>query len=108
MPCGLILYGVTLAHEMHWIAPIVGTGFVAFGLSVGGAVTMSYILDCYKEIGTQAITSIILIRNIVGFGITWGIQPWITGRLCLFIFGKAARGMTAKRYQSMALKVAVF
>ncbi|KAK4623483.1 hypothetical protein CLAFUR0_07415 [Fulvia fulva] len=79
MPAGLILYGVTSAHGMHWIVPIVGTGFVGFGLSVGGTVSMSYIIDCYKEIDTHAITTIILIRNLVGFAITWAIQPWING-----------------------------
>lgn len=52
---------------------------VGFGLSVGGGVTMAYILDCYKDIAGEVVTTIILIRNVIGFGITFGIQPWING-----------------------------
>ena len=122
MPAGLILYGVTSAHGLPWIAPIIGTGLVGFGLSVGGTVTMSYILDCYPLLDTQVITTIILIRNIVGFGITWGIQPWIAGMgqqntfifvgalsfvvtaaaLLFIAFGKSMRRSTAARYMRLA------
>jgi hypothetical protein len=54
-------------------------GMVGFGLSVGGGVSMAYILDCYKDLAGEVVTTIILIRNIIGFGITFGIQPWIDG-----------------------------
>ncbi|KAK4498038.1 hypothetical protein PRZ48_010694 [Zasmidium cellare] len=126
MPCGLIMYGVTSAHGLHWITPIVGTGFVGFGLSVGGTVSIAYIVDCYKDIDTQAVTTIILIRNIVGFAITWGIQPWIdgmgqqnafilvgvlsfviTGFAGVFIaWGKGMRRWTAGRYAALAAEAA--
>ena len=122
LPAGLIIYGVTSAHGLHWIVPIIGTGLVGFGLSVAGAVTMSYILDCYPLLDTQVITTIILIRNLVGFGITWGIQPWITNMgqqntficvgslsfavtafaLFFILFGKSLRRWTATRYMRLA------
>ncbi|KAH8674567.1 major facilitator superfamily domain-containing protein [Tricladium varicosporioides] len=79
LPGGLIIYGVTAARGLPWIAPAVGMGMVGFGLSVGGGVTMAYILDCYKDIAGEVVTTIILIRNVIGFGITFGIQPWING-----------------------------
>lgn len=122
MPCGLVMYGVTSAHGLHWIVPVIGTGFVGFGLSVGGTVSIAYIVDCYKDIDTQVVTTVILIRNTVGFAITWGIQPWIggmgqqnafilvgvlsfviTGAAVLFIaYGKATRRLTAKKYARLA------
>lgn len=122
LPAGLIIYGVTSAHGLHWIVPIVGMGLVGFGLSVAGAVTMSYILDCYTLLDTQVVTTIILIRNLVGFGIAWGIQPWISGMgqqntfICVgalafavtifavffIIFGKRLRRWTASRYMRLA------
>jgi len=77
MPGGLIIYGVTAAHGVHWIAPVFGMGMVGFGLSVGGSVTMAYIVDCYKDLAGEVVTTIILIRNIVGFAMTFAIQPWI-------------------------------
>lgn len=78
MPGGLIIYGVTAARGIHWIVPVIGMGLVGFGLSVGGSVTMTYILDCYKDLAGEVVTTIIVIRNLVGFGLTFGIQPWIS------------------------------
>jgi MFS family permease len=121
MPGGLIIYGATAAHGLPWIAPVVGMGSVGFGLSVGGTVTMSYILDSYKEIDTQVVTTIILIRNIIGFGISFGIQSWIDGMglqnafvfvgclsfavtmfaLFFIMFGKKIRKWTTLRYQHL-------
>jgi MFS family permease len=121
MPGGLIMYGATAAHGLHWIAPVVGMGLVGFGLSVGGTVTMSYILDSYKEIDTQVVTTIILIRNIIGFGISFGIQSWIDGMglqntfvfvgclsfavtmfaVFFIVFGKKMRKWTTSRYQHL-------
>lgn len=118
LPAGLIIYGATSAHGLPWIVPVVGMSLVGFGLSVAGAVTMSYILDCYPLLDTQVVTTIIVIRNIVGFGITWGIQPWISGMglqntficvgalsfavtvfaLFFIIFGKSFRRSGAARY----------
>ncbi|KEQ98934.1 hypothetical protein AUEXF2481DRAFT_76810 [Aureobasidium subglaciale EXF-2481] len=121
MPGGLIIYGATAAHGMHWIAPVFGMGLVGFGLSVGGTVTMSYILDSYKEIDTQVVTTIILLRNTIGFGVSFGIQSWINGMglqncfimigclsfaitifaLFFIAFGKKMRGWTTTRYQHL-------
>lgn len=121
MPGGLIMYGATAAHGLHWIAPVFGMGLVGFGLSVGGTVTMSYILDSYKEIDTQVITTIILLRNIIGFGISFGIQSWIEGMglqntfifvgclsfavtifaVFFIVFGKRMRRRTTTRYQHL-------
>lgn len=78
MPGGLIIYGVTAARGLHWIVPVIGMGMVGFGLSVGGSVTMAYILDCYKDLAGEVVTTIIVIRNLVGFGLTFAIQPWIS------------------------------
>lgn len=57
LPAGLIIYGATSARGLPWIVPVVGTGLVGFGLSVAGAVTMSYILDCYPLLDTQAVSA---------------------------------------------------
>ncbi|KAH8602317.1 major facilitator superfamily domain-containing protein [Bisporella sp. PMI_857] len=79
MPGGLIIYGACASRGLPWIAPVVGMGMIGFCLSVGGGVTIAYIIDCYKDIDGEVVTTIILIRNIIGCGITFGIQPWIDG-----------------------------
>ncbi|PCG89521.1 Major facilitator superfamily domain, general substrate transporter [Penicillium occitanis (nom. inval.)] len=77
MPAGLILYGVGAANGLPWIGPIIGMGLVGFGLSVAAILTMAYVVDCYKTIDGEAVTTVILIRNIIGSALTFGIQPWI-------------------------------
>ncbi|KAF5579769.1 HOL1 substrate-H+ antiporter [Fusarium pseudocircinatum] len=77
MSGGLILYGVGAANSLPWIGPVVGMGLVGFGLTVAAALTMAYAVDCYKEVDGEAITTVILIRNIIGCAMTFGIQPWI-------------------------------
>ncbi|KAL6408666.1 HOL1, putative substrate-H+ antiporter [Ilyonectria robusta] len=77
MPAGLILYGVGAAKGLPWIAPIIGMGLVGFGLSVAAALTMAFVVDCYTAIDGEAVTTVILIRNIIGSALTFGIQPWI-------------------------------
>ncbi|KAF5608645.1 HOL1 substrate-H+ antiporter [Fusarium subglutinans] len=77
MSGGLLLYGVGAANSIPWIGPVVGMGLVGFGLIVAAALTMAYVVDCYKEVDGEAITAVILIRNIIGCAMTFGIQPWI-------------------------------
>ena len=79
LPGGLIIYGTAAVHGLPWIVPAVGMGMVGFGISVGGGVTIAYILECYRDLAGEVVTTIILIRNIIGFGITFGVQPWIDG-----------------------------
>lgn len=124
MPAGLMIYGIAAARGLHRIIPVFGAGLIGFGISVSGTVATSYILDCYKNIDTQPITAVILVRNVVGFAITWATQPWIdnmgrqnafivvgilslviTGFSVVFIgFGKAMRRFTASKYDSLSLR----
>ena len=69
---GLIMYGVGAAHGLSWVLPAFGMGFVAFALTIGGAVMMGFVIDCYKEIAPQAVTCVIIIRNTMGFAVTFG------------------------------------
>lgn len=69
---GLIMYGVGAAHGLSWVLPAFGMGLVAFALTIGGAVMMGFVIDCYKEIAPQAVTCVIIIRNTMGFAVTFG------------------------------------
>lgn len=124
MPGGLILYGAGAAAQLPWIAPVIGMGLVGFGLSVGGSIAVAYVVDCYEAIDGEALTSVMLIRNIIGFGLTFSVQPWIEGMglrntfilmgclACLafamatvfLVKGRGARKITTKMYLEMSPK----
>ncbi|KAK7553494.1 major facilitator superfamily protein [Phyllosticta paracitricarpa] len=74
---GLILWGVGAARGVHWFGPIVGLGLLAFSVVCGGSIALSYDVDCFKEIAGESMISVIIIRNTLGFAVSWGINPWI-------------------------------
>lgn len=75
---GLITWGVGAYHDVHWIGLVFGLGMLTFGCVTGGSIAVSYNVDCFKEIAGETTVSIMLIRNTIGFGISYAITPWWT------------------------------
>ncbi|KIX95713.1 uncharacterized protein Z520_08420 [Fonsecaea multimorphosa CBS 102226] len=115
---GLILWGVGAAHQIQFMGLIIGLGMTSFGIVSGGSTSLAYDVDCFKEIAGETVVLVIVIRNTMGFGMNYGITPWLenTGTqncfiavafLCLFcnfsflfmtVWGKKLRRMSAKKY----------
>jgi MFS family permease len=55
-PAGIIIYGVCLSRETHWMGPVMGMAIASFGLQLVTTVCYAYVSDCYKpqsgEIGS--------------------------------------------------------
>ena len=47
MPVGLFIYGWTLQEHTHWIAPIMGTALIGFGLMVTIIPIETYLVDAF-------------------------------------------------------------
>ncbi|KXJ88410.1 major facilitator superfamily protein [Microdochium bolleyi] len=75
---GLILWGVGAYHELHWVGLVFGLGMLTFGVVTGGSIAVSYNVDCFKEIAGETTVSVMVIRNTIGFGFSYGITPWWT------------------------------
>lgn len=75
---GLITWGVGAYHDVHWVGLVFGLGMLTFGCVTGGAIAVSYNVDCFKEIAGETTVSIMLIRNTIGFGFSYAITPWWT------------------------------
>ncbi|KAK4946430.1 hypothetical protein LTR10_014629 [Elasticomyces elasticus] len=115
---GLILWGVGAAHHVQFMGPIIGLGMTSFGIVSGGSTSLAYDVDCFKEIAGESIVLVIVIRNTMGFGMSYGITPWLenTGTVNCFVAvaflclacnlsflimtfsGKKFRRMSAKKY----------
>ena len=72
MPTGLILWGVGAAHSIHWFGLIVAMGLIAITNALGCQTTLTYCIDCYRELSGEAVVTIILIRSTMSFGIGYG------------------------------------
>jgi len=119
MPFSLILRGVGAAHQVHWF----GIAFAIFmkGLQSSLVISLSikYTLNCYRDIGIEAIVTVIFIRNTMSFAMNYAITPWVAN-ICLqnifiiaasaslvafltflpmTIYGKVCRRWTAERYR---------
>lgn len=87
---GLILWGVGAYYQIHWVGLVFGLGMLTFGCVTGGSMAVSYNVDCFKEIAGETTVSIMLIRNTIGFGFSYGITPWWTTQGLKYCFITAA------------------
>jgi hypothetical protein len=47
---GAVISGVTYHYKTHWSGPIVGFAVLSAGAQMGATLSMSYALDCHKEV----------------------------------------------------------
>jgi MFS family permease len=125
MALGLFLYGIGASYSIHWIGPVIGMGFIGAALPITGEVALGYTSESYPVLTGEATTAVILIRNLIGCGMTFAINPWIernglrdtfivAGILAFVVFmsgalfiwqGKNCRRRAAKMYRSMTTEV---
>jgi MFS family permease len=115
---GLILWGVGASQGIHFMGLMVGMVMVSFAIVSGSAAAIAYDVDCFKEIAGESLILVMVIRNTMGFGMGYGITPWLqaTGVQHTFIavafvflactfsfllmvrFGKVFRKAAARKY----------
>ncbi|KAF6835322.1 major facilitator superfamily transporter [Colletotrichum plurivorum] len=78
IPGSLLLWGVGAAHQVHWFGQIFAMGALSGGVTAGSQLAITYCIDSYKELGGDAIVTVILIRNTMSFAVNYGITPWVT------------------------------
>lgn len=49
-PAGILIFGLCVAHQMHWAGAAVGYAMQAFGVAAISNVAVTYALDCYKPV----------------------------------------------------------
>lgn len=79
IPGGLILWGVGAAHHVQWFGCVFAMGVIALTNTIGIQLSVSYAVDAYKDLGGEAIVTVILVRNTMSFAIGYGITPWVDG-----------------------------
>lgn len=77
VPASLILWGVGAAHHVHWFGLLVGMFGVSFGNTAGITLSVTYLVDSYRDISGDGITPVLIIRNTMSFAISYGITPWL-------------------------------
>lgn len=71
LPCSLILWGVGAANGIHWFGILFGWGMMQFANTATIPITVNYMVDSYKDQSGDALVSMMLIRNSMGFAFTY-------------------------------------
>ncbi|KIW45113.1 uncharacterized protein PV06_03527 [Exophiala oligosperma] len=121
---GLIIFGVTAAHGLHWIYPSIGGALFGFGFSAMGDITFTMVIDIYYELTAEAFVGVTFVRNAISIAMPFTVSPWlknmgmanmfiVVGCLCfgigmayvpLLIYGKRIRTALGPRYYKLVEK----
>ena len=72
---GLLMYGLGAYNGLPWIISAgVGTAFIGFGIGAGGAICLTYSIDCYPGIAAESMVLTLTMRSILGLCFTLAIQ----------------------------------
>jgi multidrug resistance protein len=66
IPIGLFIYGWTAQYKVHWIVPIIGTGFGGVGNILVFFSIQTYLVDAYTIYAASALASNTVIRSVAG------------------------------------------
>ncbi|KAI1271604.1 cycloheximide resistance protein [Xylaria sp. FL0933] len=66
IPVGLFIYGWTAQYKVHWIVPIIGTGFTGIGNILIFFSIQTYLVDAFTIYAASALASNTIIRSIAG------------------------------------------
>ncbi|KAL4901062.1 hypothetical protein BDW74DRAFT_88055 [Aspergillus multicolor] len=103
-PGGLLIFGLCISHQTHWIGPAVGYAMQAFGVAAISNVAVTYCLDCYKPLTGEALVIIFVIRNTIGMLLSLYAADWISEQGPAAVFGE----MTAIQAASILLAIPLF
>ncbi|KAG0647197.1 putative MFS-type transporter [Hyphodiscus hymeniophilus] len=79
IPGALILWGVGAAHHVHWFGLIFAMCLLSFANTIGITLSVNYLIDSYKDMSGDGMTTVIIVRNTMSFAIGYGITPWLNG-----------------------------
>ncbi|OQV06976.1 hypothetical protein CLAIMM_11472 [Cladophialophora immunda] len=77
VPCGLFMWGYGVQRGWHWAILYVGYGFIGV-VSGAHVIVMTYAVDSYVEVASDALTVINSLRAFVAFGFIYAVVPWTT------------------------------
>ncbi|KAF7585396.1 hypothetical protein BBP40_011027 [Aspergillus hancockii] len=66
IPIGLFWYGWSAEMRIHWIMPIIGLGWVGYGMIATLMPIQAYLVDAFGEYAASAVAANTVVRSIVG------------------------------------------
>ncbi|KAF4984073.1 hypothetical protein FZEAL_652 [Fusarium zealandicum] len=76
-PLSLVLYGVGIQRQLHWIWPTVGLGLLNFSITQASSVCLVYVIDAYRPVAGEVSLAVLGFKSIFGFLLSFYTNPWI-------------------------------
>lgn len=75
---GLLAYGLASNAQAPWpISVVLGQAMLGFSMSSSGPICLTYAVDSYPNLASEGLVLMLFIRNLIGCGFTFAIQPWL-------------------------------
>lgn len=85
VPGAMILWGVGAEHGINVWGLIIASGLLGTS-AVGNAIAINYFHECYREMSGPGMVPIVVIKDVMSFGIGYAVTPWVeTGFKTCFI-----------------------
>jgi hypothetical protein len=75
VPTGLLMFGFGAERKLHWAVLYVGYAFLNIVTAVA-SIAMTYVIESYFEVAAEALLLVNAMKNVVGWGFTYGFIPW--------------------------------
>jgi len=76
-PGGLLIYGLTVQYNKHWIGAMIGDAIFQGAAYIGYVVTIAYTVDCYNKNVPEMLAIICACKQTISFGCGLKILNWI-------------------------------
>ncbi|KAF2500880.1 MFS transporter [Lophium mytilinum] len=90
VPVALILYGVGINNQLHWMVPTLGLGCLNFAIVQLTSVSLVYTIDCYRPAAGEVAVSQLVFKAAFGFLLSFYTNPWIDSLGYTKAFGSMA------------------
>ncbi|OHE99531.1 hypothetical protein CORC01_05109 [Colletotrichum orchidophilum] len=76
-PLALILYGVGIGNQLHWICPTIGIGLLTFSISQGTNICLVYVIDAYRPVAGEITLAVMGFKSLFGFLLSFYTNTWV-------------------------------
>ncbi|KAH7203449.1 major facilitator superfamily domain-containing protein [Fusarium oxysporum] len=74
---GSLIAALTYHFHTHWAGPVIGLGVLNAGAQIGVSLSMTYALDCHKELSVELMVTVASLKSLMVWIWTWVINDWI-------------------------------
>ncbi|KAJ2969826.1 hypothetical protein NQ176_g8472 [Zarea fungicola] len=76
-PLALVLFGVGIQHQLHFIVPTVGLALLNFSITQATNVCLVYVIDSYRPVAGEVTLAVMGFKSLFGFFLSFETNPWV-------------------------------